>query len=197
MNTASEDEQDRRDMARLAGGHGAALNELMARHAPRLFGYLNRVLHDEDEAADLAQETFLRVHQHRGNFRSDGKFSTWLYTIATNLARDRQRSATRHPQVSLESENPATGDDFRESLPESRPSPVESLQSEERGELVRRAVAALPEDLRTPLILAAYEDRSQVEIAVILDCSPKAVEMRIYRARQQLRTSLGKMLELV
>ena len=65
------------------------------------------------------------------------------------------------------------------------------------AEAVRRAVAALPEDLRTPLILAEYEERSQAEIGEMLGCTAKAVELRIYRARQQLRVSLGKFLEFV
>lgn len=195
MNTANCDEQDKQDMARLAGGHDATLNDLMERHAERLFRYLIRLLNNESEAADVAQETFVRVHQHRTRFRGDSKFSTWLYTIATNLARSRLRSAARHPHVSLDAENPSTGHDFRESLPESRPSPDETVQAHERAELVRRAVAALPEELRTPLLLVEYEDKSQAEIAAILDCSPKAVEMRIYRARKQLRSRLEKALE--
>ena len=73
--------------------------------------------------------------------------------------------------------------------------PNESLQAEERAEAVRRAIAALPEELRTPLILAEYEERSQAEIGNILGCMAKAAETRIYRARQQLRATLGKLLE--
>src|SRR5262245_31082988 len=80
---------DRADMARLASGHNAALNELMERHAPRLFNYLLRCLQSEEDAADTAQETFVRVYQNRGKFDPKQRFSTWLYAIATNLVKDR------------------------------------------------------------------------------------------------------------
>jgi RNA polymerase sigma factor (sigma-70 family) len=154
-----------------------------------------RQLQNETEAADAAQETFVRVYENRAKFKKDARFSTWLYTIATNLVRDRFRSRARHPQVSLDSEHPLTGGSLGESLAEQRPSPSDVLQGAERAEIVRRAVALLPEELRTPLLLAEYEERSHTEIATILDCSPKAVETRIYRARQQLRSRLIKLLE--
>ncbi len=183
-------EQDRSDMTALVAGHGAALNDLMARHGERLFHYLIRQLQNEEDAADLAQETFARVYQHRARFDGRQKFSTWLYTIATNLVRDRFRWRARHPQVSLDAEDAVTGYSLRERMAGKDALPDESLQAAERGEQVRRAVAALPEELRTPLILAEYEERSQSEIADILDCSVKAVEMRLYRARQSLRAEL-------
>ena len=191
------DQLDRADMLRLAAGHNAGLNDLMERHAPRLLNYLARTLQDENDAADLTQETFVRVFQKRTKFDSRMKFSTWLYAIATNLVKDRYRHRTRHPQVSLEAQNEATGVDFRESLPEQQPTPSESLQGVERAEAVRKAVEQLPEELRTPLILSEYEELSHAEIGEILNCTPKAVETRMYRARQQLRTSLAKLLESV
>ena len=195
MNAPNPDELDVQDMGRLAAGHDAALNELMERHGEKLFCYLVRSLQNEDDAADLAQETFVKVYQSRTRFDLSQKFSTWLYAIASNLVRDRYRWRSRHPQVSLDAESDATGDSFRDSLPGGGPSPNESVQVEERAEAVRVAVAALPEELRQPLILAEYEDRSHAEIGEILGCSAKAVETRIYRARQQLRASLGRLLE--
>lgn len=195
MTPATTDDQDRTDMARLVAGHDAALNELMGRHAEKLFHYLVRSLQNEEDAADLAQETFVRVYQNRAKFDASHKFSTWLYVIATNLVKSRYRYRTRHPQVSLDAENETTGESFRESVPENNPTPSESLQGAERAEAVRQAVGQLPEELRTPLILAEYEELSHAEIGAILDCTPKAVETRIYRARQQLRVSLGNLLE--
>src|SRR5437763_15117846 len=103
MDAASE-QQDSDDMARLAAGHEAALNDLMSRHAERLFNYLLRVLQNETEAADVAQEAFVRVYLNRAKFRTRSKFSTWLYAIATNLARDLQRRRLRHPNISLDFE---------------------------------------------------------------------------------------------
>jgi RNA polymerase sigma-70 factor (ECF subfamily) len=191
------DQQDGREMARLATGHDAALNILMERHAEKLFHYLIRSLENEEDAADLAQETFARVYQNRAKFDPRQKFSTWLYAIASNLVRDRYRWRKRHPQISLDAANDSTGSDLGGSPPAQNPSPSETIQGRERAEVVRCAVAALPEELRLPLILAEYEEKSHAEIAGILRCSAKAVETRIYRARRQLRASLGQLLETI
>jgi RNA polymerase sigma-70 factor, ECF subfamily len=195
MNTTASDAQDQSDMALLAEGQDAALNDLMGRHKERLFCYLIRVLQDEFEAADVAQAAFVRVYQYRAKFDPKQKFSTWLYAIATNLVKDRFRYRSRHPQVSLDAESP-TGGDFRETLAAQSPTPGEHLQAQERAETVRRAIQELPEELRTPLILSEYEELSHAEIGDVLACSAKAVETRIYRARKQLRISLGKLLGL-
>ena len=191
------DELDRADVGRLVSGHDAALNDLMERHAGKLFHYLIRCLQNEEDAADLAQDAFVRVYQNRTKFDPGQRFSTWLYAIATNLVKDRYRYRSRHPQVSLDVENVGTGADFKESLPESRPAPDESLAAVERANAVHKAIAALPEELRMPLILSEYEDLSHAEVGAILKCSAKAVETRLYRARKQLRVSLGKLLKWV
>jgi RNA polymerase sigma-70 factor (ECF subfamily) len=195
LSDAACDELDRADMERLGGGHDAALSELMQRHAAKLFRYLIRCLQNEEDAADLAQETFVRVYQNRGRFDSSQKFSTWLYAIATNLVKDRYRYRTRHPQVSLDAQNALTGQDFRESLPALEASPADTLSASERAEAVRRAIAALPDELRVPVVLSEYEELSHGEIGEILKCSAKAVETRLYRARQQLRQHLARWLE--
>jgi len=189
------DLHDSQEMARLAAGQEQALNHLMERHAERLFHYLVRALQNEEDAADLAQETFTRVYQNRAKFDPRQKFSTWLYAIASNLVRDRYRWRKRHPQVSLDAANEATGTVLGDSLPDPAPSACDSAQGCERAEAVRRAVAALPDLLRVPLILSEYEEKSHAEIGRILQCSAKAVEVRVYRARQQLRASLSQLLE--
>ena len=189
------DALDRTDMERLVAGHDAALNGIMERHAAKLFNYLIRCLQNEEDAADAAQETFVRAYQNRAKFDPSQRFSTWLYAIATNLIKDRYRWRSRHPQVSLDAANDQGGASFSEHLRAHGPTPSERLQADERADAVRRAIAALPEDLRTPLILAEYEERSHIEIGEILGCTAKAVETRIYRARQQLRVALVKLLE--
>ncbi len=191
MNGLSE-EQDALDMARLAGGEDAALNRLMERHAARLFHYLVRSLQNEEDAADLAQEAFARVYQHRTRFDPRRKFSTWLYTIATNLVRDRYRWRSRHPQVSLDAADGVTETPLKETLRAADPGPDGALEAGERAAAVRRAVSALPPELREPLVLAVYEGQSQAEIGTVLGCSAKAVETRLYRARQQLREALNR-----
>lgn len=192
---AQPDERDRADMIRLAAGHDAALNELMERHAGKLLNYLVRCLQNEEDAADATQETFVRVYQNCRKFNVNQKFTPWLYAMATNLVKDRYRHRSRHPQVSLDAENEATGEKFRESVPEPKPTPSECLQARERAEGVRTAVGQLPEELRVPLILCEYQELSHIEISAILNCTAKAVETRIYRARKQLRASLQWFLE--
>jgi RNA polymerase sigma-70 factor (ECF subfamily) len=195
MNTPDPDELDVQDMRRLAEGHEPALNDLMERHAGRLFHYLVRCLQDEEDAADLSQETFVKLYQNRTRFDPRQKFSTWLYTIASNLVKDRYRWRTRHPQVSLDAENEKTGKNYPDAWLQDGQTPPDRLESQERAEAVRDAVAALPEELRQPLILAEYEGRSHAEIGAILGCTAKAVETRIYRARQHLRASLSDLLK--
>jgi RNA polymerase sigma-70 factor (ECF subfamily) len=191
MNATNSDEQDARDMLRLAQGHDQALNDLMRRHSEKLYHYLLRSLQDEADAGDLAQETFVKIYQNRAKFDPRQKFTTWLYAIASNLARDRYRWRSRHPQVSLDADNEQTESSLKDTLSAVDPLPDQRVQTEERADAVRKAVDALPEELKQPLILAVYQDLPQLEIATILNCSAKAVEMRLYRARQQLRTLLA------
>src|SRR5438094_295660 len=139
MREATSGELDASDMARLASGHDAALNDLMERHGGRLFHYLIRQLQNEADAADLAQETFVRIYQNRAKFDTRQKFSTWLYAIATNLSRDRFRWRARHRQVSLEAEDEQSGATLLERMADARPAPDQVLQSSERAEAVRKA----------------------------------------------------------
>src|SRR5258705_1410740 len=148
------DSLDRADMVRLASGHDAGLNALMERHGPRLYNYLLRSLQNEDDAADLAQETFVRVYQNRQKFDPDLKFSTWLYAIASNLVRTKFRHRSRHPELHLDAANPSMDGGFRETIPAEQPTPSESLQTAETSEAVRHAGAGLSEELRTPPILS-------------------------------------------
>ena len=177
-------------MQRLVNGNDAALNSLMERHSDRLFQYLIRQLQNEDDAADIAQEAFVRVYQHRAKFDLRQKFSTWLYTIATNLARDRLKWRSRHPQISLNQPIGEGESAMVDMLPDAKPLPDDALTSNERAQAVRDAIAALPEDLRTPLVLSEYELLPNAEIANVLRCTVKAVESRIYRAKQRLREAL-------
>jgi RNA polymerase sigma-70 factor, ECF subfamily len=184
------DAHDRTDMERLVAGHDAALNDLMERHATPVFHFLCRMLGNEDDANDLAQETFVRVFRARDSFRINEKFSTWLYTIAANLARNHFRWRSRHRNVSLEAESPETGQTLGSTLPASEPAPNEQALAAERAAAVRGAVGRLPEDLRAAMVLCEWEERSVGEAAAILETTPKAVESRLYRARQILRERL-------
>ena len=194
MNVTEPDVLDRADMARLVEGKESALNALMDRHAGPLFGFLCRFVRDEDAADDLAQETFVRVYQHRSDFKPGLKFSTWLFTIGANLARNHLRSRSRRPEESLETSGGDGGLSLGETLVSPGDSPDVHAQRMERQEAVRHAVAELPEDLREAVLLCELEDRSIAEAAIILATTGKAVESRLYRARQQLRSQFAKWL---
>jgi len=182
--------RDRADMSQLAAGEDAALNDLMDRHASPVFHFLSRMLVNEDDANDLAQETFLRVFRARDSFRTNEKFSTWLYTIAANLARNHFRWRSRHPNISLEMEIRETEQTLGSTLPTNDPAPNETALAVERAAAVRTAVRRLPEDLREAIILCEWQECSVAEAAIILKATPKAVESRLYRARGILRERL-------
>jgi RNA polymerase sigma-70 factor (ECF subfamily) len=184
------DARDRADMERLIAGHDVALNDLMERHAKPVFHFLCRMLGNEDDANDLAQETFVRVFKSRDSFRAEQRFSTWLFTIAANLARNHFRWRTRHPNISLDAESPETEQSLGSTLPANNPAPNDQALAAERAKAVRLAVGKLPEDLREAIVLCEWEEHTVVEAAAILETTPKAVESRLYRARQILRARL-------
>lgn len=184
------DDQDRADMIRLQTGQETALNDLMARHAAPVFRFLFRMVGNEDDANDLAQETFVRVFKSAKSFRASHRFSAWLFTIAANLARNHFRWRSRHPNLSLDAENPETEQSLSSVLPADAPSPNEAALADERAAAVRQAVGDLPEDLRSAIVLCEWEERSVAEAAAILAATPKAVESRLYRARALLRPRL-------
>ena len=190
MATTEADALDRSDMERLAAGHSAALNDLMERHATAVFRFLCRMLGNEEDASDLAQETFVRVFQSRAKFRASEKFSAWLFTIAANLARNHIRWRTRHPNVSLDAETGAAEEPLSNVLPAAGATPNEQALAIERAVAVRTAVSRLPDDLREAIVLCEWEEKSVAEAALILEATPKAIESRLYRARQNLRAEL-------
>ena len=195
MGTTDSDARDRADMERQIAGQDTALNDLMERHATPVFHFLCRMIGNEDDANDLAQEAFVRVFKARDSFQTKEKFSTWLFTIAANLARNHFRWRSRHPNVSLESENPETEQTLGSTLPSDGPAPDEQALAGERAAAVRAAVGKLPEDLREAIVLCEWEERTVVEAAAILETTPKAVESRLYRARQHLRERLKNWLK--
>ncbi len=190
MDITDTAEVDRADMERLVRGQDAALNDLMERHAGPVFQFLFRMLGDEEDANDAAQEAFVRVYRNRDRF-DGGKFTTWLYTIAANLAKNEYRRRGRHPNVSLEVEI-GEGRTIADRLPATGPEPGEQADLAERCAVVRRAVDDLPEELRDAVVLCEWEEMSVADAAVVLSTTKKAVESRLYRARQKLRELLPR-----
>lgn len=171
----------------LAGGEDAALNGIIDRWSARVTALLYRMTGNASTAAELAQETFVRLYLTRQRFRpgaSARPFSTWLFGIAANLARNHLRWRSRHPESPME-EAPETG---------SGDNPSSDAELRERGEAVRGAVAALPHDLREALVLSEYAGLSHAEIASVAGCSAKAVERRLSRARELLKKDLSRYL---
>jgi RNA polymerase sigma factor (sigma-70 family) len=173
-------------MDRLRGGDDRALNELMDRWEKPLTTFLFRYTGNEAAAIDLAQETFVRVYEHRHTQRG-GSFSAWLFSIAANLSKNHARWKARHPTVSLNLD----GENVRD-FPSPAASPCEEAAREEIAAAVREAVQELPHDLKTVTLLFEYQEQSHSEIAAALGCTPKAVETRLYRARQLLREKLAR-----
>lgn len=166
-------------------GDDRALDTLMLRWQVPLRSFLYRHTQNEADALDLAQETFVRIYQHRARYREGARFSTWMFQIALNLARDHARRRIRRPQVTLDSVAEST---------DSASTPDAATLASERAVAVRTAIADLPENLRAPLVLSEYEDLSHAEIAAIIHATPKAVETRLARARDLLRKSLSRFL---
>jgi RNA polymerase sigma-70 factor, ECF subfamily len=189
----SHEDVDVLAMSRLREGDDLALNEIMDRWQGRLTAYLIRFTGSEVVAVDLAQETFVRVYGNRFRYRPSGAFSTWLFAIASNLARHHTRWQLRHPTISMDAPAGISGS-FLESAQADDPDPRKHLEQTERAAAVREAIAELKPDLREALILFTYEDMSHEQIATIQRCSTKAVETRLYRARAALRRKLARWL---
>jgi RNA polymerase sigma-70 factor (ECF subfamily) len=188
------EEADKQAMIRLQRGEEHVLYELWQRYRKGLVQHLSRVLKDRADAQDVMQEAFVRVFQHRGNFDISRRFSTWLYTIALNLARSRLRSRKRQPEfVSFEelSQEEISSSIAQPSLFARDDPPDEVLAHRELSDALARAVVNLPEKLRGPFHLFSEEEKSQAEIASAIGCTVKTVEMRLYHARKRLGARLA------
>ena len=176
-------------MIRLARGEDEVLDVLMRRWGDRVISFLYRMTGSRDVAEDLAQETFVKLYQASGRYKPSGTFSTWIFAIAANLGRNHARWLRRHPTVSMDDSDANGEASFPEPADPSR-APDGTAVGNEIADTVNRAVLALPLDLREALTLFVHEDLGYADIAGILGCSTKAVETRIYRARQILKEQL-------
>ena len=187
---AEENNPDFACMVRLREGDDLALNELMERWQKPLHSFILRYIGNHRDSIELAAETFVRVYQHRSRFNFKSKFSTWLLTIATNLCRQHTRWRKRHPTISLD--DAASVDEVSDKnlfvSAEEIPSALASRS--ELAKLVKEEIEKLPHDLKTAVLLFAYDNLSYAEIGEILGCTPKAVETRLYRARKLLAKTL-------
>ena len=178
-------------MGQLQAGDDAALAPLMQRWELPVKRFIFRLVGSTTEAEDLAQEVFFRIYTKRSTYRPGAKFSTWCFSIAANQAKNRLRWWKRRPTLSLSAWMDTGGDTEDQSAAGAQAS--DEAVRHERIATVRAAVAALPLDLRTALVLFEYEQQSMGEIAAALGCTPKAVENRLYRARQKLQQQLASL----
>jgi RNA polymerase sigma-70 factor (ECF subfamily) len=172
-------------------GDEAALVTLMGRHKQALFAFVYRYLGNESDSAEVAEATFLKVYTNAHRFKASATVKTWMFSIARNLARDRLRKRKKaRSMVSLEQENNETAPPPLAYLASDTPTPSGEALSRESLTLLEREVAALPEKLRFPFVFCVLEEHSYDECAAVLKTNRKAVETRIYRARQRLKERL-------
>jgi RNA polymerase sigma-70 factor (ECF subfamily) len=187
---------DQEALAALRQGDDSALKGFIARWQGPLMRFAFRHVQNEADANDLVAEAFVRFYQHRHRLDPDSKPGAWLYTTLANLCHNHNRWKRRHPTRSIEGDGqPADGRPPAAALAASGPDPAAALQRDETVGAVREAVARLPQDLRTALLLHHYEHLSYQEIADIAGCSERGVETRLYRARQRLRRWLEPLWE--
>jgi len=183
---------DIRVMLRVRDDDPAAFAELVELYNHRLITVLHHLLGRTEEAEDLAQEVFLRIYKARKKYRPRAKFSTWLFTIANNLAFNALRSRQRKPVVPLNvRDSGPLGPRPAEQLVKDRASqPAQHMQQRELAEVVRRAVDDLNERQRVAVVLNKFEDMNYAEIAEIMGLTTKAVKSLLSRARENLRNAL-------
>jgi RNA polymerase sigma-70 factor (ECF subfamily) len=183
---------DIRVMLRVRADDPAAFAELVELYNHRLITVLHHLLGRAEEAEDLAQEVFLRIYRVRKKYRPRAKFSTWLFTIANNLALNALRSRQRKPVVPLNvRDSGPLGPRPAEQLVKDRASqPAQHMQQRELAEIVRRAVADLSERQRVAVVLNKFEDMNYADIAEVMGLTTKAVKSLLSRARDNLRNAL-------
>ena len=178
-------------MLRVKQGDRAAFATLVEKYQQPVMNFVRRTLRDETEAEDLAQNVFLQVYKSASRYVSTAKFSTWLFTIARNLCLNEIRRRSRHPTESLDATHPESEDQplhqFEDKKTASAP---ESLLQRELEGKIAQALAELPENQRTALLLCRQDELSYEEIAEVLDCSLSATKSLIHRGRETLKEKL-------
>jgi RNA polymerase sigma factor (sigma-70 family) len=181
---ASGADPDEALLARVGQGDSAAVRALVARKLPRLLALAGRILGENAEAEDVAQETFLRAWKQAPSWRPGAaRFDTWLHRVALNLCYDRLR---RRRETLMESP-PEVADDG--------PAPDRGLEAADVGRRVARAMQGLPERQREAIVLCHYQDLGAAEASRLMGVSIEALESLLSRGRRALRVALGDLVE--
>jgi RNA polymerase sigma-70 factor (ECF subfamily) len=183
-----ERDQDRQDTDAARHGDLDAFDRLVVRHQDRVFNLCRWVIGDEDEAADAAQEAFVRAFRFLPKFRGDAAFSTWIGHIALNVARDfaARRKKAPLPFSGLGTEEEPDFEPVSQAI-----SPSETLLKAERRRAVERALGQVPEHFRVVLVLYDLQGHSYEECSALLKLPLGTVKSRLSRARAALRQALG------
>ncbi|AMV26026.1 ECF RNA polymerase sigma factor SigW [Gemmata sp. SH-PL17] len=183
---------DIRLMLRVRDDDTAAFGELVERFQHRLVAVMHHLVGSAEEAEDLAQEVFLRVYRTRKKYTPKAKFSTWLFTIANNLALNALRDRKRRPVMPLEvRDSGPLGPRPTEALAPTRAEPpTHNLQQQELAEVIRTALDGLNERQRMAIVLNKFEDMNYSDIADVMALTTKAVKSLLSRARSKLREAL-------
>jgi len=187
-------EQDLVWMSRIKAGDTEALRALIEAHQHRVIGTVAKMLGDESDAEDIAQQVFVRIWRSAPRYEPTAKFTTWLFKITRNLVFNELRRRRRHAAFSLdrtvdEDERPIHTPDHGTKAPDT------ALLDEEMQTAIQAAIDELPEVQRMAIVLRRYDDISYEEIGEILDLSVPAVKSVIFRARTELRQKLRRYLE--
>jgi RNA polymerase sigma-70 factor (ECF subfamily) len=182
-------------MLALKHGDEGAFTELMRRHRGPIVNYVNRLIGDRDRSEDLAQEVFLRVYRHAGTYRVTARFTTWLYTIASNLGKNELRNRARRRNVSVEdAPRELQQEDYHLGTREDLLAPDRVADLNDRQRKVRAAISSLPDHFRMMLVLRDIEGFAYEEIASMLDLPLGTVKSRINRARLEFKRRVEPLL---
>ena len=187
-------EEDQQLVERVQRGDKRAFDLLVLKYQHKILGLIVRFVRDPHEAQDVAQEAFIKAYRALANFRGDSQFYTWLYRIAINTAKNYLVSRGRRPPESDVSAEDAEFMDGDHGLKDIE-SPERLMLRDEIEVTVHRAIAALPEDLRTALTLREFDGLSYEDIAAVMQCPVGTVRSRIFRAREAVDKALQPLLQ--
>jgi RNA polymerase sigma-70 factor (ECF subfamily) len=174
-------------------GDKEAFRELVERYQRKIISVALGMVHNREDAIEIAQETFVKAYENLGRFKGESSFYTWLYRIAVNRAIDFQRRERRHPTIGLEDRPgaPDTGDVGDDILGEERPAdPYHQAKAHEIGERVTEAINELTPDHKAVILLREVEGLSYDEISRVMQCSKGTVMSRLHYARKKLQQKL-------
>ena len=171
-------------------GDKEAFRELVERYQRKILSVAMGMVHNRDDALELAQETFVKAYENLDRFKGESSFYTWLYRIVVNLGIDFRRRDKRHGTVSL-ADRPGGGEDLEAALPDQRLSdPYHQTRSRELGERVRQAINELTPDHKAVILLREVEGLSYDDISSVMQCSKGTVMSRLHYARKKLQDKL-------